>query len=116
MTKTSTFILAGLLCSFAAASFAQSPASAPAGGAAWAKSHPRRAEVNTRLAHQNRRIKTEVAEGEMGRGRAAELHKEDHQIRLEERDMASQNGGHITKQEQRTLNQQEDRVSMQIGK
>ena len=28
--------------------------------------------------------------------------------------MASQNGGHITKQEQRTLNQQENAVSRQI--
>jgi len=30
--------------------------------------------------------------------------------------MAAQNGGHITKQEQRTLNQQENQVSRQIGK
>jgi hypothetical protein len=29
--------------------------------------------------------------------------------------MAAQNGGHITKQEQRTLNQQENKVSRQIG-
>ncbi len=29
--------------------------------------------------------------------------------------MASQNGGHITKQEQKTLNQQENGVSKQIG-
>jgi hypothetical protein len=28
--------------------------------------------------------------------------------------MASQHGGHITKQEQRTLNQQENKVSRQI--
>jgi len=28
----------------------------------------------------------------------------------------SQNGGHITKQEQKTLNQQENAVSKQIGK
>jgi len=47
---------------------------------------------------------------------AAALHKDDRQIRQEERDMASQNGGHITKQEQRTLNQQENAVSKQIGK
>ena len=30
--------------------------------------------------------------------------------------MASQNGGHITKREQKTLNQQENAVSKQIGK
>lgn len=67
------------------------------------KDHPRRAEENKRLANQNRRIHNEVKEGEMSKAQAAKLHKGDHQIRQEERDMAAQNGGHITKQEQRTL-------------
>jgi hypothetical protein len=82
---------------------------------AWQKSHPRRAEVNARLANQNRRIHNEVKEGELTHSQAAALHQEDHQIRLEERSMASQNGGHITKTEQRALNQQENAVSRQIG-
>jgi len=81
----------------------------------WDKDHPRRAEVNKRLDNQNARINKEVKEGEINKGQAAKLHKEDHQIRQEERDMASQNGGHITKQEQRTLNAQENVVSQQIG-
>lgn len=81
----------------------------------WQKTHPRRTEVNDRLANQNRRIHQEVREGEMSKQKAAQLHKEDRQIRQEERGMASQNGGHITKQEQRTLNQQENGVSRQIG-
>jgi hypothetical protein len=83
---------------------------------AWQKAHPRRAEVNHRLANQNRRIHEERKEGELSAAQAAALHKDDRQIRQEERDMASQNGGHITKQEQRTLNQQENAVSKQIGK
>jgi len=82
----------------------------------WQKDHPRRTQVNKRLANQNKRIKNEVKEGEISKGQAATLHKEDHQIRQEERDMAAQNGGHITKQEQKTLNQQENAVSKQIGK
>jgi hypothetical protein len=82
----------------------------------WQKNHPRREQVNNRLANQNKRIKTEVKEGELTKTQAAALHHEDHQIRTEERLMASQNGGHITKQEQRTLNQQENVVSKQIGK
>ena len=82
----------------------------------WAKDHPRRAEVNHRLDNQNKRIRKEVKEGEMTKAQASKLHKEDHQIRKEERMMASQNGGHITKQEQKTLNQQENAVSKQIGK
>ena len=82
----------------------------------FAKGHPRREEVNHRLNNQNSRIHNEVKSGEMSKGEAAKLHKKDHQIRQEERDMASQNGGHITKREQRTLNQQENKVSSQIGK
>ncbi|SPE24084.1 conserved exported hypothetical protein [Burkholderiales bacterium] len=82
----------------------------------WDKDHPRRTEVNKRLNNQNARINKEAKEGEISKGQAAKLHKEDHQIRQEERDMASQNKGHITKQEQVTLNQQENKVSRQIGK
>ena len=81
----------------------------------WAKNHPRRALVNQRLANQNRRIRNERKEGEITKAQARNLHREDHAIRQEERDMASQNGGHITKQEQRVLNQQENKVSRQIG-
>ena len=82
----------------------------------WQKDHPRRTQVNKRLDNQNKRINQEVKEGEITKGQAAKLHKEDRQIRKEERIMAGQNGGHITKQEQRTLNQQENAVSRQIGK
>lgn len=80
----------------------------------WEKHHPRRTEVNERLAHQNKRINRDVKEGKLTPAQAHKLHKEDRQIRHEERAMASQNGGHITKQEQRVLNQQENAVSRQI--
>ncbi len=101
------FISTMLLGSMATSTFAEGQ---------FNKNHPRRAQVNKRLNNQNRRIHQEVKEGDMSKGQAAKLHKEDRQIRQEERGMASQNGGHITKQEQRTLNQQENGVSKQIGK
>jgi len=82
----------------------------------WENRHPRRDQVNDRLAKQNGRIHREVKEGELSKSQAAKLHREDHQIRQEERDMASQNGGHITKSEQSVLNQQENAVSKQIGR
>ncbi len=82
----------------------------------WEKNHPRRAEVNQRLANQNRRIHEKVKDGEMTKQQATALHQEDRQIRHEERQMASLNGGHITKAEQKALNQQETAVSKQIGK
>lgn len=81
----------------------------------WGGRHPRRAQVNSRLNNQNRRIKKEVREGELSPDQAARLHRDDRQIRGEEKAMASQNGGHITKLEQKTLNQQENRVSKKIG-
>jgi hypothetical protein len=81
----------------------------------WDKDHPRRDQVNDRLANQNRRIHHEVKKGEMSRAKAARLHKDDRHVRREERMMASQDRGHITKQEQRTLNQQENQVSRRIG-
>ncbi|OUL72723.1 hypothetical protein [Paraburkholderia hospita] len=81
----------------------------------WDVSHPRRAEVNSRLANQDRRVHQEVRRGEISHAEAARLHRDDHQIRREERLMASQDGGHITRQEDRALNQQENRVSRQIG-
>lgn len=81
----------------------------------WQKNHPRREEVNQRLANQDRRIHNEVKEGEMSHAQAARLHRDDRKIRQEERDMAAQNGGHITKPEQRVLNQQENAVSHKIA-
>ena len=108
-------ILASLLSVLAVSSFAQAPAPEQKDNH-FQKTHPRREQVNERLANQNKRIKHEVKEGDMSKAKAAKLHKEDRQIRREERLMAAQNGGHITKQEQRTLNQQENKVSAQIGK
>jgi hypothetical protein len=103
--------IASLLAVVAAASFAQAPAPTQ-----FDRTHPRRAEVNQRLAKQDRRIHREVKEGEMTKTRAARLHRQHRRIRREERLMASQNGGHITRQEQHTLNQQENKVSTRIAK
>lgn len=80
----------------------------------WQKNHPRRTQVNHRLANQNRRIHNDVKNGTLTHGQANALHKEDHQVRQEERDMASQNGSHITKGEDRVLNRQENSISSQI--
>jgi hypothetical protein len=80
----------------------------------WRREHPRRAQVNRRLDRQHRRIHEGVEKGTLTKPEAAQLHKEDHQIRQEERTMAAQNGGHITGAEQKALNQQENADSKQI--
>jgi hypothetical protein len=80
----------------------------------WQKDHPVRTEVNHRLDNQNARIHQDVKNGTLSKSQAASLHHEDHQVRQEERDMASQNGSHLTKQEAGTLNSQENAISKEI--
>jgi len=63
----------------------------------WERNHPRRDQVNDRLANQNRRIDRELKEGEISKHQARQLHREGHAIRQEERDMARVNGGRISK-------------------
>jgi hypothetical protein len=106
-----------IVLTVAAASFALSGLATNAmADTKWQKDHPRREQVNNRLNNQNKRIHQEVKEGELSKGQAAKLHREDHSIRKEERTMASTDHGHITKTEQKALNQQENQVSKQIGR
>jgi hypothetical protein len=99
-----------LVTSLAVLSLSGLPASA-----SWSTSHPRRDEVNDRLANQTRRIHQERKEGDLTAAQAHDLHQEDKGILAQERFDASSNGGHITKAEQRSLNRQENSVSQQIG-
>ena len=78
------------------------------------QTHPRRAEVNTRLNTQNARIRSGVASGRLDHAQARRLHTDDRAIRGEERAEASVNGGHITRGEQRQINRQENRNSRAI--
>lgn len=114
--KTANRLSKALVLSVLVAIAAGAAGSSFAADTKWEKHHPRRDQVNDRLANQNKRISTEVKEGDLTKAQAAGLRKEDRQIRREERAMASQNGGHITKLEQKALNQQENAVSKQIGK
>lgn len=80
----------------------------------WDNAHPRREEVNHRLHHQAMRIRHERREGEITRVQAHRLHAQDRAIRHEERRMASMDHGHLTRAEQRALNQQETTVGREI--
>src|SRR3989440_7934800 len=51
----------------------------------WQKTHPRREQVNNRLANQNKRIHQERKQGEITKAQAAKLHRDDRAIRKEER-------------------------------
>jgi hypothetical protein len=90
------------------------PAASAQAKTRWQANHPRRAEVNARLDRQNARIREGVRSGRLTPGQAQQLHAEDRAIRSQERMMAAQNGGHITRAEKRALNQEENGVSRQI--
>jgi len=82
----------------------------------WQSHHPRREQVNNRLANQNRRIHQERKEGDITGAQAKALHQQDRSIRAQERADAKANGGHITKAEQRQLNGELNAESKAIGK
>lgn len=82
----------------------------------WASSHPWRDQVNDRLESQNRRINQAYGEGELTRGQDRQLRRDDARILREERNMAAQDGGHITRADQRTLNQQENAINRQFNR
>jgi hypothetical protein len=105
-------IVAAALLATSLSAMAQTPPAA----AQFDATHPRRAEVNARLANQNARIDQEKASGQISGAQAKQLHAQDHAIRTEERADAAVNGGHITKGEQRTINHQENQQSRDIGK
>ncbi len=111
MTRFKTLVMAGaaaivLATGFGSSAFADTP---------WQQSHPRREQVNDRLANQRFRINHEYREGEISRGQAARLHAADHRVRAEERRMASRHDGHLTRGEQVALNRQENHISRRIG-
>jgi hypothetical protein len=76
--------------------------------------HPRRAEVNHRLATENARINRDLSQGKITPRDARQLHGEVAGVRAQERFDASLDNGHITKSEQRSLNQNENAISKQI--
>jgi hypothetical protein len=87
---------------------------AEASAATWAQRHPRRVEVNHRLANQNHRINHDLAAGKITAHQARVLHRDDRAVRTNERIDARFDGSHLTRADQRSLNQNENSVSRQI--
>ncbi|GEP61746.1 hypothetical protein [Reyranella soli] len=80
----------------------------------WDHNHPRRDQVNDRIAHQERRITRELREGEITRGQAHAMRLQERGIHAEERADAQLHGGHITRVEQAQLNRDLNSVGREI--
>jgi hypothetical protein len=76
--------------------------------------HPRRAEVNERLATQDVRIHHDRRTGEIGARKAWRLHVADYRVRMQEHRFAMHHHGHISRAEQFRLNREENRISHRI--
>jgi hypothetical protein len=70
--------------------------------------------VNHRLATQDMRINRDYRDGSISLRQARLLHTEDRMVRHQERFDARFDHGHITRADQRALNQDENGVSRQI--
>jgi hypothetical protein len=83
---------------------------------AWDRYHPRRFEVNRRIANQEHRITQERREGEISHGQAHAERAQLAGIRAQERYDARFDGSHITRGEQGQLNRELNHTSREIGR
>ncbi|MDH7462473.1 hypothetical protein QEG73_14330 [Chitinophagaceae bacterium 26-R-25] len=79
------------------------------------KDHPRVNQVNKREDKQEKRINQERKEGDITKAQAKQDRKNLKEINQEKKDMRKQDDGHLTKQDQKALNQQLNSNSKQIG-
>ena len=79
------------------------------------KDHPRVNQVNKREDKQEKRITQERKEGDITKAQAKQDRKNLKEINQEKKDMRKQDGGHLTKTDQKALNQQLNSNSKEIG-
>lgn len=78
------------------------------------KDHPRRAEVNSRVRNQEKRITNGVKNGKLTQAQAQQLRGEEAGVKAQEQAEVKANGGYLTKPEQKQLNQELNQDSKQI--
>jgi hypothetical protein len=76
--------------------------------------HPRVNQVNQRRADQRARIHQGVKSGQLTGSERHSLNTQERGIHSEEHTMRSEDNGHLTKADQRSLNQQQNQVSKDI--
>ena len=79
------------------------------------KDHPRVNQVNKRVDNQEKRITEERKDGDITKAQAKQDRKDLKEVNQEKKDMRKLDNGHLTKQDQKTLNQQLNQNSKQIG-
>ena len=106
--------LRNLLIAVAGLTMAAGVAGAASAETPWQHQHPRRVEVNHRIEHLDRSIRSERREGHLNAWQARRLRDHVHMIRFQERHFARRHGGHLTRHEQARLNHEEGGVRHRI--
>ena len=78
--------------------------------------HPRVNEVNQREENQQKRIANGINNGTMSPAETANVEKREASVQKQEQNDMAKHNGHLTKVEQRHLNQRQDRISHSIYK
>ena len=76
--------------------------------------HPR--NIQHRKHNQQARIHEGVKSGELTKGEAKHLEKQEHALNKEEREMRKENGGKLTAADRAKLNRQQNHMSKEIYK
>ena len=105
-------MIALLAVSFGLATYAQDPGTQ----STTIKNHPRVNQVNKRIDNQEKRITTEKKQGEITKQQAHQDRKNLTTVNQEKKDMRKMDKGHLTKKDQKVLNQQLNQNSKSIGK
>jgi uncharacterized lipoprotein YajG len=104
----------GLLAVGSAAAQPQNSNTSGAGAGQVDPGHPRVNQVNRRETRQQNRIANGIKNGQLKPGQTARLERGEQRLQNnEKRDMAKDNG-HLTKQNQRQLNRESNRMSKRI--
>lgn len=114
MTKI-LFAALALMLAFSTAGYAANRGN-PTGakGSHFAKKHPRRNEVNKRVKNQRARINKDEKSGKITKAQGDQLKANDRAVKQEEHAEVKANGGHLTKDQQKQINQEENSNSKLI--
>ena len=104
-----------LMLSLSTMSYAANPGN-PTGakGSKFANKHPRRNQVNKRVKNQRSRINKDEKSGKITKAQGNQLKANDRAIKQQEHADVKANGGHLTKGEQKQINQEENANSKLI--
>jgi hypothetical protein len=114
MIRTVSYLLVGVLLTSTWIVKAEAQGNGNPTGGNFAKEHPRRNEVNTRVDNQRGRIDQGLKNGTLDKQQAQQLRANDRAVKQQEHADVKANGGYLTGAQQKQINQEENANSQMI--